>query len=897
MSPASGPSVPLGHTVRNSGDEDASAAERPPRKRRKQRPQFSCSECRRLKLKCDRKVPCANCERRSCIHLCPSGPQPEARTSSKAVLSRLEVLEGLLTRHGLTVPPESDEQPEQSGLGRSEVGTTGQPTAPTTPPLPPQPPMAAVTAGTTIILRANNGPPSISPASRGEGVPHIPSQTAIEPTVIAYPRDTSDTQWQPPQGAETISPFSFSGGPTFQRPETAHVHFDFNPPSTVASSGHVGQSVQQASPDPQSFGTLVLTHGGRSKWLGPTAASEWLKDQEFHEAVESPNYSRMPSPERRLDQNHPPPSVFPFGASYVPMSTATLLARLPPVDEGSVLVNSYYRYFAWHYDIAPLETLQPIFQRIYSIQHSLPSQASFKVIPSELALLFIVFAMGALHNLELPPNDPSAEDFCSLAKSCLVKGDFMANTTVAGVQTLHIMAHYVLETEKGRNGDSAWPLWGLATRLIQAMGLHRDGARWNLTEEVVEERRRVMWESYSADIFQANCFSRPASMSLDYIDTALPAEPASAPHGYFRLKFELARISSCILDFAMKVTAPSYTTLSVLHQRLCEFERHLPYHLRCRAALLAIPSAYSDPEQAIRDSPGVVRSNLTLTFQQYTLAINISETILFLHRPYYARALHDQVQDPTKSQFGASYLAVVERCHVIISSVASLYAIHPNVCARHWFLWYHTFNSAVCLSTLILKNPQNALASFALSQIDSAIYLYTSAVQAGSSRRTVSNLRWLLRLRAQADKKMHQVSVARSQSADNGATTDSEDDIELIGWRTRLIQRVSQGAQTAQTIAQTGGRGTSAATESPATDVNDTILQALQHQLLGDFAQPSIPESNQPTQPSTDELFWDPMMLPEFLESTQDSAVAVPWWDRDNTLDEGSGVGNHSETI
>lgn len=59
------------------------------------------------------------------------------------------------------------------------------------------------------------------------------------------------------------------------------------------------------------------------------------------------------------------------------------------------------------------------------------------------------------------------------------------------------------------------------------MGLHRDGARWNLEPDLVEQRRsviswfdfcavvdvqifsRVFWECHSADIFQANCNSRP----------------------------------------------------------------------------------------------------------------------------------------------------------------------------------------------------------------------------------------------------------------------------------------------------------------------------------------------------------------------------------------------------
>jgi len=121
-------------------------------------------------------------------------------------------------------------------------------------------------------------------------------------------------------------------------------------------------------------------------------------------------------------------------------------------------------------------------------------------------------------------------------------------------------------------------------RIIQAMGLHRDPTRWNLPASVVEERRRVFWESHAADIFQANCFSRPNSISPDYIDAALPSEMVysrfvdrGAIHrgeqpveekGFSTLKFELSRIASSVLDHAMKVNAPPYSTVLELHERL-----------------------------------------------------------------------------------------------------------------------------------------------------------------------------------------------------------------------------------------------------------------------------------------------------------------------------------------
>ncbi|KAI0792134.1 hypothetical protein C8Q75DRAFT_754608 [Abortiporus biennis] len=41
--------------------------------------QQSCAECRRSKLKCDRKIPCDTCTRRGCANICPNGQQPAVK--------------------------------------------------------------------------------------------------------------------------------------------------------------------------------------------------------------------------------------------------------------------------------------------------------------------------------------------------------------------------------------------------------------------------------------------------------------------------------------------------------------------------------------------------------------------------------------------------------------------------------------------------------------------------------------------------------------------------------------------------------------------------------------------------------------------------------------------------
>lgn len=124
---------------------------------------------------------------------------------------------------------------------------------------------------------------------------------------------------------------------------------------------------------------------------------------------------------------------------------------------------------------------------------------------------------------------------------------------------------------------------------------------------------------------------------------------------------------------------------------------------------------------------------------------------------------------------------------------------------------YHVFNSAVCIGTLLIRDPRNVLAGFILSQIDSAIVLFSMLVHAGNSgfpsSRPMRNLQWLIRLRSRVCAKMTSVtsqpdggtedSLFRSEHSDTG------EDVELLGWRTRLIERASQTHHTAKTIQST----------------------------------------------------------------------------------------------
>lgn len=256
----------------------------------------------------------------------------------------------------------------------------------------------------------------------------------------------------------------------------------------------------------------------------------------------------------------------------------------------------------------------------------------------------------------------------------------------------------------------------------------------------------------------------------------------------------------------------------------------------------------------------------------------VSEAIVNLHRPYFVRALQSRRDDPIRSIYGTSFLAVVERCNVrrratsigqqtyrtqvLIQIACSLYNLHPSVSARYWFFWvsssirdtakltppqYHAFNSAVTLGTFIMTDPSNELAPLAISQMDQVINVYTMLVQSRASHRMTDNLRWLLRLRKRS---FETLSRGPSQRVDAGdaAPLDAEDDRELLGWRTRLIQRMGKGVQKATTIVPPVN-----STPSPYSAMTQTMTEVLQQQLGSNPIQPL--QTTLPVDTSSEQLY------------------------------------------
>lgn len=96
----------------------------------------------------------------------------------------------------------------------------------------------------------------------------------------------------------------------------------------------------------------------------------------------------------------------------------------------------------------------------------------------------------------------------------------------------------------------------------------------------------------------------------------------------------------------------------------CEFERNVPFHLRCRASLKAMVSVYSSDADVEADSPPPSRSDMTLSLRQHNLTMNICGTVYQLLRPYFVAAIREHPREPTASPHAQAFLAVFERSSV-----------------------------------------------------------------------------------------------------------------------------------------------------------------------------------------------------------------------------------------
>ncbi|KAF9346225.1 Transcriptional activator of fatty acid utilization, partial [Mortierella sp. AD094] len=213
----------------------------------------------------------------------------------------------------------------------------------------------------------------------------------------------------------------------------------------------------------------------------------------------------------------------------------------------------------------------------------------------------------------------------------------------SSIQALLLMVAYRFTSAK--SGGRVWVMLGMATRMAQDLGMHRNSARWHLPPLETEIRKRLWWACYIMDRWVSASMGRPlaiddndcdvdypSEIDQDWIDSESPSSPlehsekvreeSSFSLQYFVENIKLAQILGQILRRIYGATTRNHGPIQV-RSTVAELDSMLTNWL------LALPQDLRYDCQAMTTDPAK-------KICKWTAFIHTSyyATLILLHRPY-----------------------------------------------------------------------------------------------------------------------------------------------------------------------------------------------------------------------------------------------------------------------
>ncbi|KPV75000.1 uncharacterized protein RHOBADRAFT_53911 [Rhodotorula graminis WP1] len=470
-------------------------------------------------------------------------------------------------------------------------------------------------------------------------------------------------------------------------------------------------------------GSLSIADSGRTRFLGTSAGSAYYYDENAEQ--DDSDHSSLADEPTALGDGITRFPYIQLGNAYPKASELERLrGYLPDEAEGRRLAENYWKYLSFQF--TPLE--EQVFYEDYLVAAYSPHDPH----GAKLAAVFIILSLGSVFDPSAPatPN-ANAHQYFVLAHNTLAASRFLANSTLAGVQTLQLSANFLLNSHDFHQGaETFWPILGMASRMLVTQGLHRDGSSFGLTGVELNRRRRVFYELITLERMQAFISGRPYTLQAAHFDTQMPADA----DGYQRQKWRIGTLIGRVIDRAFSVATPSYSTILGLDQELRELVKETPAEWRSGAlpadAFVTKPSGI--PQLPPTPEPHEHEYDLVFVMRAHTLDAMFSQVLFYLHKPAFAQALLKNSDEPLKSPWAASVAAVSLETAVYLLAVAKSWTrLHP-ICARWWHIFFHTYACSVAQASLVIKSPRSMLAPHAWSQLNEAVAIFESAGAGGA---------------------------------------------------------------------------------------------------------------------------------------------------------------------
>ncbi|KAI5997750.1 hypothetical protein EDC04DRAFT_2584967, partial [Pisolithus marmoratus] len=611
---------------RDPGELDGTYAPETGRKRNSR--QMACAECTRLKIKCDKQIPCQSCHRRGRAALCPNG-----------------------------------------------ILSTGQ--------------------GTRVVLAATEHHHQLAKMRERirqleEALSELQAKHSTEPHPLLQPDLFESSQRD--DGAGPLSA------------------------EDVAVEEHTPELVE-------ALGTLSISDGGASRFFGPTGGShiEYVPSKVFADGSSDPaRDSNSPTLHQKFENIS---RAFPFKPHHLTPNIEDLVNDcLPTWERARYLIEVYLnRAVVLSQSLSKDHILSELLPAYYT--NGVPHVRQAETNPHQLALLFLIFAIGALLDPDQEPRNTDADFYHQVARAAICLQSVIDKPSLETVQALRLLSLYNgvsgNELAGKETSTETWSLVALAALL--AHRVNRDGLRWGLPADIIARRRVVFWELYVADVWNSLEAGRPPTLSLPYTDCQFPG--GGSPHDKVHIISDRQPISGswiyrftsdCVADVAARTLtsgAPSYSSILELDRKVSSFPVTEAAEEFAAAACGAVPAKFPDKDIGLMESMGrLIMSNAR------------EAILLYIHRSYFVQPITANPVDPLNSPYTPSFLAAHRASLTILRTVKVQYDL---LTARLWPVWTYAFSAAVVFGTIVTRGPRSPMASGAVKELYDACLLFT----------------------------------------------------------------------------------------------------------------------------------------------------------------------------
>ncbi|KAJ7467109.1 hypothetical protein FB451DRAFT_1040695 [Mycena latifolia] len=523
----------------------------------------------------------------------------------------------------------------------------------------------------------------------------------------------------------------------------------------VASTHDGGSSLFPNSPqlaapaqNGEVLGSFSVNEAGEALYFGPTAGTE----------IEGASGSR--NPERERTSFTAVTESFPFSSgqtsSWDPdQALEHLFAHLPLELHAWSLCETYYHNGCWSGMPIMQDEAVELLTQVYQPFHASGNEEQHRSVTiQQMAVLYLIFALGSLVDLDLPPYSSEADQYFDLGRAAMSVRSLFEAPTVVTVQALVLMAIYYSQGGQRYTMDGAWSTISFANSISQTVRSDRERFASQMSPKASNRCRTLFWETYAIETLYGLSVGRPTGTFLSNISCPYPPDEDSETQPF---------IAASVMETFLTTAKPSYETVLDLDQKIRKYMLSAPFE------------TFPLPEHGDTPSAYIQRNLIPL------LAMT---ALMYIHKGSFLEAMRDNPTNPLGSSYSASFLASYRSASEIIKANIRNFTHHPMLFTRWWPIWKSLFNAAVIVGTVAIRYPGSRMAPHAIVELFSAFDLTEKG--AVSSERARSGLATLQRLRDKA------ITVYSQYSGHNltpplPADPETEEELEIFGGYTRVV--------------------------------------------------------------------------------------------------------------